>query len=405
MTATALSAGEARRIALAAQGFDRPRLPGRVHRTHVRRALRRLAVLQLDYVNVLGPSHYHVLFSRLGPYRRELLHDLTYRRREFTEQWAHEASIVPVDAWPLLAHRRSAFCVRPRGFGTLLARHPDYAAWVVKEIQRRGPLAADQLDGPSGVARRIEGAWIGTVPRAMLETHFGRGRLAVADRRPTFVRVFDLAERVVPRTLRSRRITRASAQRELLRRAASAHGIGTAADLADYFRMSLRDSRPRLAELVDAGDLREVSVAGWREPAFLARGARRPPRVAARALLSPFDPVVWYRPRLARLFGFDFRLEIFVPAAKRQWGYYVLPFLLDDRLVARVDLNADRRARCLRVLAAYAESGVSRAKVAHALAIELRAVATWHGLEVVTVGRRGNLARALTVALRGAGVE
>ncbi len=400
-----LSAGEARRIALAAQGLDRPRPRGPVQRGHVRRALRRLAVLQLDYVNVLGPSHYQVLFSRLGPYRRDVLHDLTYRRREFTEQWAHEASIVPIDVWPLLAHRRSAHRNRPHAFDTLLARHPDYAAWVLKEITRRGPLAADQLDGPPGVARRIEGASIGTVPRAMLEAHFGHGQLAVADRRPSFVRVFDLAERVVPRALHSRRLARADAIRELLRRAARAYGIGTAADLADYFRMSLHDARPRLAELVEAHDLREVRVPGWREPAFLARGARRPPRVAARALLSPFDPVVWYRPRLARLFGFDYRIEIFFPAAKRRWGYYVLPFLLGDRFVARVDLKADRRSRRLRVLAAYAEPGVARPAVAHGLATELGALATWHGLEDVTVGRRGNLARALSVALRGAGVE
>lgn len=182
------------------------------------------------------------------------------------------------------------------------------------------------------------------MPRAVLEAHFGRGLLAVADRRPNFARAYDLAERVLPGEHHGRQVNREEAQRELLRTAASACGIAAGTDLADYFRMSIREARPRIAELVETGELREVKVEGWREPGFLHRSARLPRNIEARALLSPFDPVVWYRPRAARLFHFDYRIEIFVPRPKRKWGYYVLPFLLDDRLVARVDLEADRRA-------------------------------------------------------------
>ena len=394
-----LSLAEARRIALAAQGLDRPRPRGRIGIPHVRRVLERLAVLQLDYVNVLGPAHHQVLFARLGPYDRSLLDDLTYRRREFTEQWAHEASILPVAAWPLLRHRMATRRVHPYGFDAFLTGHPAYARWVLEQIRVRGPLSAEQLDVPNGTARRLRGAWFGTVPRAILEAHFGRGRLAVAHRRPDFVRVFDLAERVVPRHHYRRRVGRAEAQREL-RQAARAHGVGTVPDLADYFRMSVRDARVRVRELVEAADVREVSVEGWAEPAYLAPRARVPRTIAAAALLSPFDPVVWHRDRVARLFGFDYRIEIFVPQAKRRWGYYVLPFLLGDRLVARVDLKAERKEKRLRVRAAYAERGVRPQTVTRALATELATLAAWHDLDAVTVDRRGNLARPVAAEVR-----
>lgn len=395
-----LSLAEARRIALAAQGLDRPRPKGRVDVRHVRRVLERLAVLQLDYVNVLGPAHHQVLFSRLGPYDRSLLDDLAYRRREFTEQWAHEASIVPTASWPLLRHRMATRRVRPYGFEAFLTSHPAYARWVLEQIRLRGPLSAEQLDVPDGTARRIPGAWVGTVPRATLEAHFGRGRLAVALRRPDFVRVFDLAERVIPPHHYRRRVGRADAQRELIRQAARAHGVGTAPDLADYFRMSVRDARLRVRELVAAGDLREVSVEGWAEPAYVAPRAQRSRGVGTATLLSPFDPLVWHRDRVARLFGFDYRIEIFVPEAKRRWGYYVLPFLLGDRLVARVDLKAERKEKRLRVRAAYTERGVEPRPVAHALAAELATLAAWHDLAAVTVDRRGNLARPLAAEVR-----
>jgi uncharacterized protein YcaQ len=393
-----LSLSEARRLALAAQGFDRSRPAGRVVASHLRRVLQQLSLLQLDYVNVLLPAHYLVPFSRLGPYERSGLDDLVYRRREFTEQWAHEASIVPMDAWPLLHYRREVHRVRPYGFESFLEQHPAYVSRVLEEVRARGPLTADDLPVPDGATRRIPGAWH-SVPRAVLEAHFGRGVLAVAERRPNFARAYDLAERIIPLEQHGRRVARHEAQRELLVRAARGHGIGTASDLADYYRMPVREARPRLAELVEAGALREVRVESWREPAYLHPQARLPRRIEASALLAPFDPVVWYRPRVARLFGFEFRFEIFVPEAQRRWGSYVLPFLLGDRLVARVDLKADRADRRLLVLAAYLEPGADVGVVADALAAELRTLAGWLGLEFVEVGRRGDFARALAAMI------
>lgn len=395
-----LSLSEARRIALAAQGLDRPRPRGRVTADHLHRTIHRLGLLQIDYVNVLVPSQYLVPFSRLGAYDVRLLDDLVYRGGEFTEQWAHEASILPMATWPLLRHRMAAHRVRPYGFEKLLARHRDYAASVLEEIRARGPLTAADLAHPEGAPRRIPGAWHGSVPRAVLEAHFGRGLLAVAARLSNFARTYDLAERVIPREHHRRELSREDAQRELLAVAARSHGVGTASDLADYHRMPLREARPRLAELVESREVREVQVEGWREPAYLHHAARLPRRVDARALLSPFDPVVWHRARAARLFGFEYVVEIWVPREKRRWGYYVLPFLLGGRLVARVDLKADRTGRRLLVLAAYLERGVEPEAVARSLAAELSTMATWLGLDSVAVARRGDLARFLAAAVR-----
>jgi hypothetical protein len=394
-----LSLSEARRIALAAQGFDRPRPPRRVGMEHLRRTIRQLSLVQLDFVNVLVPAHYQVLFSRLGPYERSRFDHLVYRRREFTEQWAHEASILPVDAWPLLRHRMERHRVRPYGFESLLEDQAVYVARVLDDVRARGPLTADDLPAPDGVVRRLEGSWFSSVPRAVLEAHFGQGALAVAERMANFARVYDLAERLIPPEHHGREVGREEAQRELLRRAARAHGVGTAADLADYYRMPVREALPRLAELVASDELRQVRVEGWKGLAYLHPEARLPARINAAALLSPFDPVVWYRPRTARLFDFDYRFEIFVPKAQRRWGAYVLPFLLGDRLVARVDLKADRPGRRLLVLAAYREEHAVPGPVASALAAELRTMAGWLGLDTVAVERRGNLARPLAACL------
>jgi hypothetical protein len=242
---------------------------------------------------------------------------------------------------------------------------------VLEQVRTRGPLLASDLDGPDGSTRRIPGAWFGSVPRAALEAHFGRGLLAIANRLPNFARTYDLAERVLPPQHHTRRVDREEAQRELLRLAGRALGVAAAADLADYYRMPMNEARPRLAELVASGELRQVRVEGWSAPAYLHPEARVPRTIAAASLLSPFDPVVWYRPRALRLFQFEYRIEIYVPAPQRKWGYYVLPFLLGDRLVARVDLKADRAGRRLCVLAAYLETGVDAETVARALAHEL----------------------------------
>jgi uncharacterized protein len=390
---------EARRAALAAQGFGRPR-PARPGAYHIADAIRRLGLVQIDCVNAVVPAHYQVVFSRLGAYSRALFDRVVWGSGEFTEQWAHEASIIPVATWPLLRHRMHLGRFHGWPMHRVRRAHPEYGAWVLDQVRERGPLGADTLPGPDGVDRRIPGAWVGTVPRAMLEAHFIEGALAVTERRSDFSRVFDIAERRIPAEHHRRAVDRHDAERELLRIAARAHAIATAKDLADYFRMKVGEARPRIAELVEAGELEEVRVEGWRETAYLYPGSPIPKRIDAAALLSPFDPVVWTRPRAARLFGFEYRVEIFVPPAQRQYGFYVLPFLLGDRLVARVDLKADRTARRLRVQGAWIESGADAEEVAAALAAELRTMAEWLGLDAVAVGRRGNLARALGAAVR-----
>ena len=346
---TSLSLAEARRLALAAQGFDRQR-PGRATIRHLRDTIRRLGLLQIDCVNVVCPAHYMVPFSRLGPYDRARFDQLVYRSGQFAEHWAHEISIVPAETWPLLRYRRETDRVRPWGFAKVLEQHAGYAAWVLEEVRRRGPLAADDLPPPDGAPLRIPGAWIGTVTRGVLEAHFLRGDLAAAGRRPDFSRLYDLAERLIPAEHRSPRVDYDEGRRGLLLQAARAHAVGTAKDLADYFRMPVGDARPRLRELVESGQLHEARVEGWREMAYLHPQAEAPRSIEAAALLSPFDPLIWCRPRVERLFGFHYRVEIFVPPEKRRYGFYVLPFLLGEKLVARVDLKADRATGRLRVL-------------------------------------------------------
>jgi len=398
--ADTLATGDARRIALAAQGFGEPR-PREIGPAHLARCIQRLGLLQLDFVNVICPSHYLVPFSRLGPYPRPLFEEVVYRGGAFTEQWAHEASIIPMDTWPLLRDRMENHRARPWGFDEIMRKHHEYRTTVISEIQARGPLAPADLPDPTHTGRKLPGSWYGNVPRAMLEACFGRGQLAVTARRGNFSRVYDLAERVIPSRVFTRRIHPDEAERELLRAAARAHGIGTATDLADYFRMKMSAARPRIAELVECGDLCEVRVEGWRETAFRPLDAEWPRDINACALLSPFDPVVWFRKRTLRLFNFDYRFEIFIPEAQRRWGSYVLPFLFGDTLVARVDVKADRKDRLLRVSAAFLEPAADAAGVAAALAAELRTLATWLGLDGVHVGRRGNLARALRTEAAG----
>lgn len=384
--ALSFSLAEARRIAIAAQGLAAAR-PARVTRQHVRRVIQQLGLIQIDFVNVLVPAHYLVPFSRLGAYDRGQLDHLVYRTEEFTEQWAHEASIVPMEAWPLLRHRMEARGERPYAAHAILRKQPGYRDWVVEQIGERGPLAGAALSGPGGGSGRVAGDWYKSIQRIVLEGHFGRGVLAVTDRLPSFARVYDLAERAIPDAHFARRVTAFEAQLELMARAARSCGIATATDLADYYRMKPAEARACLPLLLERGDIRLAAVEGWKEPAYLHREAKLPREVEARAVLSPFDPLVWFRPRLERLFGFEYRLEIYTPAAKRRWGYYVLPFLLGDRLVARVDLKADRARGELVAVAVHYEAGVKRSAVLRELRAELAAVAGWLGLERVVMPR------------------
>ena len=399
MTLRNISLAQARRIALAAQGFDRPRPQGGVDIRHLRRAIRQMGLLQLDFVNVLVPAHYLVLYSRLGAYDRARLHHLVYQRREFTEQWAHEASIVPIELWPLLEFRRQDYRPWPNSPIMKLKGKSKYLSQVLNLISENGSMTSRDLPPLPGPQRR-PGDWHRSLPRWALECHFGCGEVAVADRLPNFQRVYDLPQRLIDARHLEKRVSRDSAQRELLRLAAESCGVATVHDLADYYRMTPREAAPRVTELQDSGDVCRVAVEGWKEPGFLARGSRTPRKIQCSALLSPFDPVVWFRPRAERLFDFHYRIEIYVPANKRKWGYYVLPFLLDDRIVARVDLKADRKGKQLLVLAAHREEHIDETRSVEHLAAELKSLASWLDLERVKVSRRGPFARKLSDCIK-----
>ncbi|WP_040339904.1 winged helix-turn-helix domain-containing protein [Candidatus Blastococcus massiliensis] len=390
-----LSAGLARRIALGAQGFAAPRPSTPVGTRQLRATAERLAVVQIDSVNVLSRSHYLPFFSRLGPYPRTTLDALTDGRGALFEYWAHEASFLPARLHPYLRWRMADADSQAWGSMTRVARErPEYVAALVERVRQEGPLRAAQL----GEARpdRPGSMWNWHEGKAALEYLFFTGELTTRGRTAGFERVYDLTERVLPAAVLAEPVPdRPDAVRELIRTASRALGVATETDLRDYFRLKPADTRAAIAELADAGELVSVDVDGWGKPAWLDPSARRPRWIRARALLSPFDSLVWERPRVERIFGFRYRLEIYTPAAKRVHGYYVLPFLLGDRLVGRVDLKADRQASVLRVQAAFAEDGVDRVEVAGELAAELRILAGWLELDDVAVADRGDLAGEL----------
>ena len=391
-----LSLSEARRITLAAQGFAVPRPAGRIDIRHVRRVVSHVELLQIDTVNVLVRAHYMPLFSRLGPYPMSLLDDAAYARRELFETWAHAASLARVERYPLL-RRRMDGDRRYRWMRRWAEQNARYVDAILDEVRRRGPITAAELEDPG---RRGGEFWVRTQGKVALEWLFLEGAVLVAAR-PNFARVYDLAERVLPREVLERTAPdEPDAQRELLLLGARAYGVGTASDLADYYRLPVQRARKLLPGLVEEGKLHEVSVEGWKERAYLHPEAQTPRAIDARALLTPFDSLIWdqNRRRTERLFGFRYVLEIYLPEQQRRYGYYVLPFLLGDRLVARVDLKADRRGRKLLVKAAYVEEGESERMVAGHLAAELALLARWLELDKVQVERRGDLAPALARA-------
>jgi uncharacterized protein YcaQ len=394
-----LPAALARRIALGAQGFADPRPTGPVGTRQLRRTVDRLAVVQIDSVNVLSRSHYLPAFSRLGPYPRGDLDALAGRRRDLFEYWAHEASFLPVRLHPFLRWKMAAAEEHAWGSMVRLQRErPGYVAEVYDRVREGGPLKASQMIEPR--PDRPGTMWNWHAGKVALEYLFFTGVLTARARTAGFERVYDLTERVLPaEVVQAPTPDRADAIRVLVRTASRALGVATGKDLADYFRLRVADTRTATAELVDAGELVPVEVAGWDRPAWLDPQARRPRWVRARALLTPFDSLVWERPRVERIFGFRYRIEIYTPAAKRVHGYYVLPFLLGDELVARVDLKADRRAGVLRVQSAYAEPGVDVAAVSAHLAAELRLMADWLELDDVAVVERGDLAGCLAAAV------
>ncbi|MGY1743182.1 MULTISPECIES: winged helix-turn-helix domain-containing protein [unclassified Blastococcus] len=387
-----LPAPLARRIALAAQGFAAPRPTGPVDSRGLRRVTGRLGVVQIDSVNVLSRSHYLPYFSRLGAYPRAALDDFTDRRHEVFEYWAHEASYLPVRLHPHLRWRMAAAEEHAWGNMVRLQRErPGYVAEVLDRVRAQGPTRAGEL---LETRRERPGTmWNWHPAKVALEWLFFTGVLTARSRTAGFERVYDLTERVLPpAVVRAPTPDPADAVRELVRTAARALGVATERDLRDYFRLRPPAARRAIEELTEAGELLPVAVDGWSAPAWLDPAARRPRWIRARALLSPFDSLVWERPRVERLFGFRYRLEIYTPAAQRVHGYYVLPFLLGDRLVARADLKADRRAGALLVQAVHGEEGVDRAEVAAELAAELRLMAGWLQLDRVVVAGAGDLA-------------
>lgn len=395
-----LSAKEARRIALAAQGFGRPR-PAAPGKRHLLSTIQDLGVVQIDSVNVVSRSHYLPFFSRLGAYDRALLEEIAWGRRPaLAEYWAHEASLTPLSTHPLLRWRMQDALDGVgvwKNVAKFLRNHAGFIDQALATVAQRGPLAASEL----GLGEKGPGGWWGwSQGKHAMECLFWTGRLTTVTRRASFERVYGLPERVLPKAiLDTPTPNRAEACRELLKISARAMGVATERDLRDYFRLSLADARDGVAALVADGTLEPVAVKGWDQPAYLWPAARRPRSIKARALLSPFDNLIWFRERTERLFGVRVRLEIYTPAHKRTHGYYVLPFLQDEAITARVDLKADRKAGKLLVLAAHAEPDAND-RTAALLAEELSLMASWLGLCGVEVRASGDLAPDLGSIVR-----
>lgn len=394
----ALGVTDARRLALAAQQFGATTPQSVTTVKHMVDVVRRLGVVQIDSVNVLTRSHYLPVFSRYGHYDPQLLDRAAYhtKSRSLFEYWGHEASFLPVAYWPLLQWRMdlarsgAATWARLRRYAT---EHQAAVDAVREELRERGALGAGDLNA----AERAKGGWWGwSESKEILEWLFWTGEVSTASRR-NFERLYDLTERVIPpRVLALPVPAKQDAQRELMVVAAKALGVATVRDLRDYFRLSVADAAARVSELVDAQVLLPVAVEGWTQQAYLHADAKRPRRMQATALLSPFDSLIWERQRTERLFGFHYRLEIYTPSHKRVHGYYVLPLLHGDRIVARVDLKSDRANHRLLVKGGSAEAGIDAAAIVEPLAEQLQKLAQWLGLEkFVVMTTKGQLMKLL----------
>ncbi|MGB8406807.1 MAG: crosslink repair DNA glycosylase YcaQ family protein [Mycobacterium sp.] len=397
----ALTTAQARRIAVAAQGFHEPKSSGPVTRAHLKRLMSRIQVLQLDSVSVSVRAHYAPVFSRLGSYDRDVLDGLAWGHsarspRQFIEYWAHEAALLPIDDWPLLRWRMREY-THGRWGTAIVKRNGELAEKIVAAVAELGPSTAGRIETHlEAEPRGAKGPWWGrSDTKWVAEALWSSGALATSTR-VGFARHYDLAENVLPAEVLAREVSDDEAVRELVLRAAGALGVGTEADLRDYFRLGARQVKPALAELVAGGQLESVTIDGV--PAYLRAGQKVPRIDRGTALLCPFDPLIFFRPRVERLFNFRYRIEIYTPAPKRQFGYYVWPFLLDGQLVGRVDLK--RTPDALHVVGAFGEEDQDRARVAAALVPELRSMASWLGVGEVTVGDRGDLVNELRRAVR-----
>ncbi len=382
-----LSPVQARRVALAAQGFGRP--GGVAGPRQLEAALNRLAVLQLDSVNVFERSHYLPLFARLGAYDKPDLDKLTFGRR-YTEYWSHQASVIPIEDRPLFHWRMEHFRSANSDLGRWAAANPAMVEFLRRELREKGPMAASRIEHDAN--RRVGPWWGWSDVKTGLEALFMSGEVVAAGRK-NFERAYDLAERRIPAELLSRDIVERDAVRELVAKSARALGVGTLRDIADYYRLAQAPTKQAITDLVDSGELLPVTVAGWKAAAWLHRDARIPRKIETAALLSPFDPVVWERERALRMFGFHYRIEIYIPAPKRVYGYYTLPVLIDEAIVGRIDLKTDRKAGVLRVQSAWREPGatVDAARIARLL----QETAAWQGMERIEIAGRGDLSSVL----------
>ncbi len=403
-----LTTAQARRVAVAAQGFASAPPARAVTRGDLRRLIGRIQVLQLDSVSVAVRAHYAPVFSRLGPYDRDVLDAAAWSHsarspRLLVEYWAHEAALMAVEDWPLLRWRMREYTGGRWGV-EVVKENPRLVDDVVSAVAELGPSTAGQIEAhlKSGTKRGKGAWWNRSETKWVAEALFASGVLTTAHR-TGFARHYDLVERVLPADVVAWEIDDAEAVRELILRAATALGVATEADIRDYFRLRADQSKPAIADLVAAGELEPVQVDEWTAPAYLRTGQAVPRSDRGTALLCPFDPLIFFRPRVERLFGFHYRIEIYTPAAKRQYGYYVWPLLLDGELVARVDLKADRNSGALHVPGAFIEPGRDPVRVAGELADQLATMAGWLGLDRVTVGERGDLAAALKAIFRARG--
>ncbi|MCW2733680.1 MAG: hypothetical protein JWR13_4496 [Mycobacterium sp.] len=404
-----LTRAAARRVAVAAQGFAEPRPVGPVTRAHLRRLVSRIQVLQLDSVSVAVRAHYAPVFSRLGPYDRNVLERAAWSHssrspRLLVEYWAHEAALMAVDDWPLLRWRMREYADGRWG-KEIVRKNRQLAEDVLAAVAELGPSTAGQIEAHlESEPRGRKGPWWDrSDTKWVAEALFASGALTTATR-VGFARHYDLTERVLPPEVLVREVDDAAAVRELVLRSATALGVATETDIRDYFRLGAKQVKPVIADLVADGELEPVEVEGWNASAYLRVGQTVPRVDRGTALLCPFDPLIFFRPRVERLFDFHYRIEIYVPGPQRQFGYYVWPLLLDGQLVGRVDLKAERirpnGATALHALGAFAEPGVDRKRVAAAMAGELQSMASWLGLDDVVVGERGDLVAELRSALR-----
>lgn len=387
-----ISVDAAKRIALGAQGFAAKTPSGRIDTRHFRRVMNRVGLVQLDSVNVCVRSHYMPFYARLGPYDQDRLDRWLNQSGENFEYWAHEASVLPVDRYPLWRWKMQTMHPWRRRALALLEEHPGLIDDVLAQVESDGPLTVRDLDAPN---HRSE-AWWGYGPgKVALEVLFAQGDVT-ALRTENFTRLYDVPHRVIPSDLLEQHdVDKVSAFRELLVDAVRHHGIGTTTDIADYFRLHVPTARSVLADLAAEGFVEEVTVPTWKGPVYIDPDAVRAREISGATLLSPFDPVVWNRERAERLFGFHYRIELYVPEPKRVFGYYVLPFLLDGNLVGRVDLKADRKTGTLLVRGAFIEEQRRENEVGPALAEELHRFASWLGLSDIVVDRNGGLAPRL----------